>query len=103
MDDLIGLIQVWSIDKGLDEADSFKQLAKFLEEAGEIASALVRQDESEFKDAIGDTIVTLIILAQQQGMDIQDCLQEAYDVISKRTGKTVGGVFIKSEDLQGEQ
>lgn len=33
------------------------------------------------KDGIGDTVVTLIILAQQQGWTLEECLQYAYDEI----------------------
>ncbi len=100
MDDLVGLVEVWAVDKGLDTADSFKQFAKVAEEFGEIAAALARNDKEELQDAIGDTVVTLIILAQQQDMNLQDCLQTAYDVIKGRTGKTVDGLFIKDSDLQ---
>ena len=100
MNDLVGLVEVWAVDKGLDTADSFKQFAKVAEEFGEIAAALARSDKEELRDAIGDTVVTLIILAKQQGMDLEECLQTAYDVIKGRTGKTVDGLFIKSSDLQ---
>lgn len=100
MDDLVGLVEVWAVDKGLETADSFKQFAKVAEEFGEIAAALARNDKEELQDAIGDTVVTLIILAQQQDMNLQDCLQTAYDVIKGRTGKTVDGLFIKDSDLQ---
>lgn len=99
MDDLVGLVEVWAVDKGLDTADSFKQFAKVAEEFGEIASALARNNEDELRDAIGDTVVTLIILAKQNDMDLYECLQCAYDEIKGRTGKTVDGIFIKAEDL----
>lgn len=71
-----------------------------MEEVGEVASALARGQHTELKDGIGDVVVTLIILAQQNGLTIEDCLQTAYDVISKRTGKMIDGVFVKSEDLE---
>lgn len=99
MDDLVGLVEVWAVDKGLDTADSFKQFAKVAEEFGEIAASLARNDKAELKDAIGDTVVTLIILAKQQNMNLEDCLQTAYDVIKERQGKTVDGIFIKEADL----
>jgi len=47
------------------------------------------------KDAIGDIMVTLIIQCKMQGMDLQDCLESAYNVIKNRTGKMVDGVFVK--------
>lgn len=99
MDELVFSVEQWSKDKGLDKADSSKQFLKVTEEVGEVAAALARSDMNELKDGIGDTIVTLIILAQQNGMTIEECLSQAYGVISKRSGKMVNGVFVKSEDL----
>ena len=51
------------------------------------------------KDGIGDVIVTLVILAEQQGLSLEECLQAAWDEIKDRKGKTVNGTFIKEEDL----
>ena len=100
MEKLIEQVEQWAIDKGLDKADPTKQFLKTSEEFGEIAAALARDDMDEFKDAVGDTVVTLIILAQQKGYTLQECLQTAYDEIKNRTGKMVDGVFIKKEDLK---
>lgn len=69
------------------------------EEVGEVAAALARSDKDELRDGIGDVVVTLIILAQQNGMSLDECLDQAYSEISGRTGKMVNGVFVKSEDL----
>lgn len=99
MDELILAVEQWSIDKGLDKADSTKQYLKVSEETGEIAAALARSQKEELMDAIGDVVVTLIILSQQNGMTLQGCLKCAYDVIKERTGITVNGVFVKQEDL----
>ena len=46
-------------------------------------------------DGLGDTLVTLIILAAQYSLELGDCLEYAYNEIKNRTGKTVGGTFIK--------
>ena len=58
-----------------------------------------RGNEDAVKDAIGDTVVTLIILAQQMGWTLEECLQAAWDEIKDRTGEMRDGVFVKSEDL----
>lgn len=97
MDELVKLVEAWSFDKGLDEADSSKQMLKVIEETGEVASALARGQEKELRDGIGDVVVTLIILAQQNDMDLYECLNQAYTEIADRKGKTVNGVFIKDE------
>ncbi|MFD2869875.1 MazG-like family protein [Kurthia populi] len=99
MNELVYLVEEWSKDKGLNNADPTKQFLKVSEESGEIAAAMARGQHEELKDAIGDTIVTLIILSQQYGLTVEECLAQAYGVISKRTGEMVNGVFVKSEDL----
>ena len=99
MNNLIKQVEQWSIDKGLDKGNLDRQALKFYEEAGEIGAALSRNRMDDLKDGIGDTIVTLIILAQQHGMTIEECLQYAYDEIKGRKGKTINGTFIKESDL----
>lgn len=100
MDELVLNVEEWAKAKGLDKAESSKQFLKVVEELGEVASALVRGQEEELKDGIGDVIVTLIILAQQQGLTVEECLAFAYDEIKNRTGKMVDGVFVKASDLK---
>ena len=99
MDKLVKLVEEWSRDRDLHEADSSKQFLKVSEEVGEVASALAKDKPEELKDGIGDTVVTLIILAQQNGLTLEECLETAYNEIADRKGKTVNGVFVKEEDL----
>ncbi|MDW4439431.1 MazG-like family protein [Staphylococcus saprophyticus] len=99
MNELIKQVEQWSKDKQLDKADPNRQALKFYEEAGEVGAALSRNKLDDLKDGIGDTVVTLIILAQQHGMTLQECLQFAYDEIKGRKGKTINGTFIKESDL----
>ncbi|RIM01253.1 MazG-like family protein [Staphylococcus chromogenes] len=99
MDKLIKQVEQWSIDKGLHNGNPDRQALKMWEESGEIAKAMSRNRIEELKDGIGDTVVTLIILAQEHGWTLEECLQYAYDEIKGRTGKTINGTFIKSEDL----
>ena len=99
MDRLVKLVEKWSRDRDLHEADSSKQFLKVSEEVGEVASALAKDKPEELKDGIGDTVVTLIILAQQNGLTLEECLVTAYNEIADRKGKTVNGVFVKEEDL----
>ena len=99
MDRLVKLVEKWSKDRDLHKAESSKQFLKVSEEVGEVASALARGQVEELKDGIGDVIVTLIILAQQQGLCVEECLETAYNEIADRKGKTVNGVFVKEEDL----
>lgn len=100
LDQLVEQVQQWSIDKDLHNGNPDRQALKFYEEAGEVAAALSRGNLEALKDGIGDTVVTLIILAQQHDMTLQECLQFAYDEIKGRKGKTINGTFIKEADLK---
>lgn len=101
LDQLVKQVEQWSIDKDLHNGNPDRQALKFYEEAGEVAAALSRGQMDALKDGIGDTVVTLIILAQQHDMTIQECLHYAYDEIKGRKGKTINGTFIKQSDLEG--
>jgi NTP pyrophosphatase (non-canonical NTP hydrolase) len=91
-------VRNWAIERGIDKPENApKQMIKVMEEVGETAGALLKKNEDELKDGIGDILVTIIILAQQLGYSPTECLQLAYDEIADRKGKTVGGVFVKDE------
>ena len=90
------LIRAWAMDRGLyDKGDIKTQTLKLMEEAGEICKATLKEDHDEVIDGIGDCVVVLTNLAYLNGVTIEDCIQAAYDVISKRTGKMVNGTFKK--------
>ena len=112
----------WADEKGiLEHGTPLKQHDKTVEEVLELRDALVRLEENEnmydtfelnghaesycqesihreqkeIKDGIGDTLVTLIIQAKMNDMDIVDCLEIAYNEIAGRTGEMKDGVFVK--------
>lgn len=110
----------WADDKDLlHEENAEKQFMKFIEEVFEFKFEM--QNSKNYEDAcehlkipgtfaktrnkrnmmleMGDIFVTLIILCEQLEIDPVECLSMAYKKISKRTGKTINGQFIKSEDL----
>ena len=90
------LIRLWADQRGLyDKGDIKTQTLKLMEEAGEICKATLKEDHDEVIDGIGDCVVVLTNLAYLNGVTIEDCIQAAYDVISKRTGKMVNGTFKK--------
>ena len=95
-------IRKWGEIRGLGEASSEIQYFRFLEEATEIYEAMINNDEDEFKDAIGDTIVTLINLAKTKGYDAEDCLAEAFGVIKLRKGINKNGSFVRYGKLNEE-
>ena len=97
-DNRFQLIRDWAGERGLySKGDTKTQFCKLMEEAGELGRAILKDDNPEFKDAIGDMVVVLTNLAHLGGTTIEDCIDTAYDVISKRTGKMVNGTFVKDE------
>ena len=91
-------IRDWARDRNLyQKGDSKTQYVKLMEEAGELAQALLKQDKVEIKDAIGDMVIVLANLSELEGFKIEDCIDESFNVISKRTGKMVNGTFVKDE------
>lgn len=93
-------IREWAIDRKLDVADPAKQMLKLMEEVGELANAMSKLHYPNIKDSIGDIYVVLTILAMQYSLDIEYCIDTAWEEIKNRKGKTINGVFIKEGDLQ---
>ena len=92
------LIRAWADKRGLyDKGDTKTQYCKLMEEAGELGRAVLKNDQAEFEDAIGDMVVVLTNLAHLGGTTIENCVDSAYNVISKRTGKMVNGTFVKDK------
>ena len=91
-------IRTWAHDRGLyEKGNTMTQYVKLQEEAGELAKALLKDDQPEVIDAIGDMVVVLTNLAHQRGVHIETCINTAYQVINKRTGKMINGTFVKDE------
>lgn len=95
MDELVEKIIEWGRERGINNVD--KQALKCGEEYGELLTEIChnRLDSNELKDSIGDTTVTLIILADILGFDYKECVEMAYDTIKNRTGQTIEGNFVK--------
>lgn len=88
----------WAASKGiLDKATPLTQALKTLEEVTELLQAMNNNDPEEVKDAYGDILVTIIIGAHMSDLDIEDCLESAYNIIAKRTGKMINGTFVKDK------
>ena len=100
----------WAEDRDLlHEENAEKQFMKFIEEVFEFKTEM--DNELSYTDPyvdeavermeleMGDIIVTIIILCKQLEIDPLICLEKAYKKIEARTGKTINGTFVKSEDL----
>ena len=86
----------WANERGLLKPENkLMQMGKMVSEVGELCDAIIKDDKNGQIDGIGDVLVTLIILANQLGYDIEDCLEVAYNEIKNRKGKNINGTFIK--------
>jgi len=92
------LIRTWAEERGLyDKGDPKTQTLKLMEEAGEICRAVLKKDEEQIIDGIGDCVVVLTNLAHLCNISIEECIEAAYDEIKNRTGKMDNGTFKKDE------
>lgn len=92
-------VEQWAEEKEiLSKATPMAQALKTLEECTELGVAVNNNDRAEIIDAMGDIMVTLIIQAKMQGLKLEECLESAYNVIAKRTGKMINGQFVKDYD-----
>ncbi len=90
------LIRNWAKERGITDSGDIKtQYVKLQEETGELAQAILQNNQADIIDAIGDAVVVLTNLATLVGVDIEHCIDAAYGEISNRTGSMVNGTFVK--------
>lgn len=94
-------IKQWAKDRGLDTADPAKQMLKLGEEYGELCQGMAKGNQEQIIDSIGDIYVVLTVLSLQLGLDINDCINQAYEEIKDRKGRMINGVFVKNADIVG--
>lgn len=99
LDNLTQNIKEWAVVRDLHRADPNKQMLKLVEELGELAEGMAKDKFGDVKDAIGDIYVVLTILSMQMDINVEDCIQLAYNEIKDRKGKMINGVFVKEDDL----
>jgi phosphoribosyl-ATP pyrophosphohydrolase len=86
----------WANERNLlHNENALKQYSKLQEESNELLIGMLNKDPYEIIYALGDIQIVLIILANQLGFDIDECLESAYNEIKDRTGQTISGNFIK--------
>ncbi len=89
-------IRDWASERGIyEKGDPKTQFLKLQEEVGELAKAILKNDDVEIVDAIGDCVVVLTNLSELTGYRIEDCINSAYEVIAKRKGSMINGTFVK--------
>ena len=90
------LIRKWASNRGLyKDGDPKTQALKLVEEVGETCKAILKNDQAEIEDGIGDCVVVLTNLAHLCNTDIEHCIELAYNEIKDRKGKMDNGTFKK--------
>jgi NTP pyrophosphatase (non-canonical NTP hydrolase) len=93
-------IRQWAEDRNLIEGSRpVNQISKLLEEMGELATGVNKNKIDLIADGIGDSIVVLTILAKQCDLNIEDCIDLAWNEIKDRKGRMIDGIFVKEADL----
>jgi NTP pyrophosphatase (non-canonical NTP hydrolase) len=93
-------IRQWARDRDLIEGSTpAHQLCKLIEEIGELAEGISKKRLDAVADGIGDSAVVLTILAAQHGMEIEQCIDLAWQQIRWRRGRMMDGIFVKEADL----
>ena len=101
--DAVKNIKKWGAERGITDGDPSRQLNKLMEELGELAEGFNKKVPEQIEDSLGDMFVVMTLFAEQNGLNIVDCIQSAYETIKDREGKNVDGVFVKNKDLEDEQ
>ena len=103
---LIKSVEDWAVHKKILYAHNApQQMNKVAEEVAELKHEVLehivagKDNVQPLKSELGDVFVTIIILSAQLGLDIEDCLDVAYNKIKDRKGKTIDGVFVKESSL----
>ncbi len=97
INELVEQIKQWHFDRKISiNGNSITQLAKLMEEGGELAAGLLRKDRTLVIDSVGDMFVVLVAICEIEDINIEDCILGAYNEIKDRKGYlSEDGVFIK--------
>lgn len=99
--DSFSRIRQWAEDRNLIKGStSANQMLKLVEELGELAGSINKNRREDIADGIGDAVVVLTIIAAMHGLEIERCIDGAYQEIKDRKGKMIDGIFVKEEDLK---
>jgi NTP pyrophosphatase (non-canonical NTP hydrolase) len=87
----------WGEARGIiQNGKAMGQAIKTLEETTELLAAINKKDLEEVKDAVGDVVVTLLMVCAILDINMTDCMEHAYEQIKGRKGfLRPDGVFVK--------
>ncbi len=94
------LIIEWAKERNLLFAENApKQKLKLIEECGELASAILKNDVKLKKDAIGDIFVVLVILAKQLDIKLLIDLSENDSILNEDISYLIGSICYQNDLL----
>jgi NTP pyrophosphatase (non-canonical NTP hydrolase) len=94
----MAIIQWAEKRKIIPNATSSTQLIKTFSELGECGDELIKGNRPAMKMELGDVMVTLVIFAALEDLDLCECMDMAYEKIKNRKGTMLpNGVFVKDE------
>ena len=87
----------WGAERGIiQNGTPLGQAVKAAEEVVEILSAISENNKDALKDAVGDAMVTLLMVCATSNMSIEEAMAQAWDDIKDRKGYLRSdGVFVK--------
>ena len=100
-------IRDWAKKRDLyKKGDSKTQVLKLMEEVGELAEAVIKRNDTEVIDAVGDCVIVLTSIIELYEIErdchpnhrsrIEECIEASLQVIEKRKGKMINGNFVKN-------
>lgn len=94
----------WAYDRNIIGGSQSKdQLAKLIQELGEVSDAICKDDRENLIEEIGDMVVVLAILCEMNDITLPECTEVAYNKIKNRRGTMYNGVFIKEDDYYARE
>lgn len=105
LNELFKSVEQWGIDRKIVQNSSLRdQFLKLVSEVGELGDAIAKGIDEDIEDAIGDSMVVLILMARIHSRDnwkkadAHKCLAGAYEEIRHRTGHLNSyGIFVKDD------
>lgn len=101
---LINKVKQWANSRNIIHGCTSKdQFIKLVSEVGELADFIPKRNKEGIKDSIGDILVCLINIAEQEYLDLDECLEHSYNEIKDRKGIMFNGIFVKDTDPNYER
>ena len=97
--EFIDNVIAWGKARGIvDNGNPIGQAAKTAEEVAELLQAILADNKDEIRDAVGDIMVTLLMVCATADVSIKESMQQAWDTIKDRKGYLrPDGIFVKEE------